>query len=767
MAQLSPIREEEKLNALAIGRAATPSVDALRGKLRPDQSALTQRSHTPHLKRRQMKTTFSEEGVPMREQTPYEAITDTVASKRNALEALLGPPRRSTTVGFASSQNILNVSTSPAGLQQRATSPASHRKKVRKSALPPSAMHPPFGQDPFQEFEKATGFERMEASMQRVHNRMLSVPLEERWRIMSHWMDRYFIDRDVEVLVNVVEKVQKHITERLEISGHLSGSYDVITSDQDDATQPSGVRIACSMMLLEQMLHVLARVYPHLYDSAIIVRDEILNAIYTKLPAEDINNTFELIRDPDDMAAQRRLISRFHSKTYFHRLRDEMKAKNRDLNEYETAQQVKGNQMRVMDRTVQHWLNYTKARVFNAWKGAIAQIKRERKEGKSKQDLLDEIESLKNTIDVKQTELTVQKRQHEEAMFKVKKEMKALQTQLAEEKEERQKAESKHAYLRNLIGENGDISRIEAGMRAQIATLERHLEIAMTDNELHKAKITRLEDEGAEREMHLKELIDASHVALDCVPKVDAHIDLRVICPGGDDDPTDGRDEVSVHFSLLKWAQAEAAALVSKEDLFKDCHWDVVTSVRHHVYLYAVLLDVPLLGKDESDYSISHIATDVLRVFGKIGLKGLFRSAVDLATPFDTKSAFGDSEEIAIAERPKPTSNPGSRRGSFAGASLRKDVKTVDELKAHPVQAKKHTVALFHLHQYRYTILPKPSASSTRPSKTATGKAVGLNLEATRTVQKMLHESDDQRRRLEMNLLRELLITAEDLEPTK
>jgi hypothetical protein len=190
----------------------------------------------------------------------------------------------------STSAETRSAPTSAPAAQQRALSPGGSKDAARAPKLNFALLRAKRDAQTTDD----TGYDRLLASIERVHSNLEHVPLHQRWLAMAQWLDRYSYDG-----------VADHLCTN---AADLHRSVVTATSDRPAV---NGQRTAISFMLLEQILQVVAHTYPRLMPVVDTVRDDILAAVYVSPDTPlDYSGSFFLIEDVSDPAQQLALIKR-------------------------------------------------------------------------------------------------------------------------------------------------------------------------------------------------------------------------------------------------------------------------------------------------------------------------------------------------------------------------------------------------------------------------------------------------------------------------
>jgi hypothetical protein len=172
---------------------------------------------------------------------------------------------------------------------------------------------------------------------------------------MSIWLDKYTHDEIASRLATDAATLHREVVEKTAPRG-----------------EPNGLRTAISFMLLEQILHVMGHSFPKLLPLTEMVRDDVMNAVYVSPDTDvDLRTSFFVLDDPTDPAQQKALIDRYYKKTYFQCLREVATKLNLKTFTFESVEKTKDKQMRILNRIVEYWQQYTKRLVLKSWRGYL------------------------------------------------------------------------------------------------------------------------------------------------------------------------------------------------------------------------------------------------------------------------------------------------------------------------------------------------------------------------------------------------------------
>eukprot|EP00760_Papus_ankaliazontas_P004506 PhM_4_TR11926/c0_g2_i1/m.23354 len=184
------------------------------------------------------------------------------------------------------------------------------------------------------------------------------LPLDEKWRHLTAWMDRFSRDHMCSTLMSLSQR----------IAGELHRKTK-------DLPSPSMLRTTTACVVLEQLVHILTETLPDLAPHLDTMLRDITAAIFP-VPPELPEATFSVLFDPEDARALRIQLDRFNTKPYYGVVRGLAAQSSKNASSFEDALRSKNKQMVVIDRTVEHWQKYTVQRLFTAWR-AEAQNRRD------------------------------------------------------------------------------------------------------------------------------------------------------------------------------------------------------------------------------------------------------------------------------------------------------------------------------------------------------------------------------------------------------
>ena len=305
----------------------------------------------------------------------------------------------------------------------------------------------------------ATGFQQMEAAIERVHMSLPAMPLAERWSAIASWIDRYFDDSEGRLLVSSLRRFWQETDRRLA-----------------SKPKPNGYKVAVSFMYFEQIMHMFSRTTPIFHDVASDLRDTLLEAIYFSPPSgESLNSSFFVLKDPKDVNSQKLLIERFYGKTYFQHLREyAMKADQSNELALKT-ERTSDKQTKVLNRVVDFWQGYTKHRILRAWSAYVT-------EEKSKRALRSQLEKRDDTIGNLQRDLKASEAKAAAALADHEKQVASMQAEIARLKAT--VAEEKEKYLTEYQEKTELRKRMEDGAdNLLIAELKERAEQSRKDEE--------------------------------------------------------------------------------------------------------------------------------------------------------------------------------------------------------------------------------------------------------------------------------------------
>jgi hypothetical protein len=632
-----------------------------------------------------------------------------------------------------------------------------------------------------------SGVERMELTMERVHRRYSQVPLDTRWKLLARWIDKFFVDKDLDAIVKACREVHTVATQKYSppliqypTAGGTSGvaspllgvtmaafnstfSATVAGAMANRGGYPNGVKIATSMMLLEQTLHMIARQHPPLYQLMSDIRDDVMKAVYYNPPGdgEDLNASFEVLTNSANVEQQRRLILRYYTKTYFQQLRDERKARKQNTEELEAKAQARLNHSKVLNRAVSYWQNHTVGNLFRAWRAEAARARAERATLQNIQDLEALLALKESELKARETELKDQMISWDDFQFKQRKEVKSLKSQLEESKRETEKWKSKYEQLRATLTRSGTATTIPVAVPVHrgggaggagggdvsdmtirgvvVVSSDGHQGASLVSEsetvDLFRQELEKLTNQLADANaeiQHLKQDMARQQQLLKKLPKLFATPALTL--PAAVPSPSDRKasrafmlsdDEaqaqkkevlasVPYHQQLIQhFEQALFKAQVLPVHFFFSSTSQPTETVRAHVLLYAALLQVKTAGgvafspamtwQQVEGIQLSTIAADVLKALQRIGVKEIFTSAADL------------TQGLNIAESTGKTAGAG---GAQVDLGLTLDTATLGEVigEAFEKQRRKHFAVLWFLYRYRTAVLPWLVAHFPEPS---------------------------------------------------
>eukprot|EP01063_Lacrimia_lanifica_P018531 TRINITY_DN25437_c0_g1_i1.p1 TRINITY_DN25437_c0_g1~~TRINITY_DN25437_c0_g1_i1.p1 ORF type:complete len:1121 (+),score=354.46 TRINITY_DN25437_c0_g1_i1:379-3363(+) len=338
----------------------------------------------------------------------------------------------------------------------RGTSPPRSTSPLQQTKLRPppavAAKTAPRGPSPPPAAERPewapTGFDFINTTIQRALLRIDGVEsLDVKWRMLSDLLQQYSVDADASLY-----------------SVALSSFLESVKEKTTEERAPNHTLTCAGCVVIDQLLLLLKRTFPHLAQLVMAARGVVLQSIFIIPNQEADIMPFDNVTDQYEVQEQ---LERFNKKAYFQSTRELSARVTNNPSEYEQDEVIRENQSACVNRIVDHWQGEFKLLLLKAWrchhrhqKQSVAQQGRE-------QLLREEIESLRAEVAARDSKIVTLERQIAELQDSsemLKKLESAMQGKLLLQKE-------CEALTRGLSDSKQMVSRLEAAMRRCVHTL--------------------------------------------------------------------------------------------------------------------------------------------------------------------------------------------------------------------------------------------------------------------------------------------------------